>query len=96
MKPVKELNFDTLTTEQKLGLVFCANLNHGEQDLADALKMIREHSLGAVWVRTNQSNRDEILARVRETADYPILILCDAEGEYLQLSICEVSSGSIK
>ena len=79
MKPAKELNFDTLTTEQKIGLLLCANLNHGEKDVEDALTMIREHSLGAVWVRTNQSNRDEILARVRETADYPILILCDAE-----------------
>ena len=36
MKTVKELQFDTLTTEQKIGLLLCANLNHGEKDVEDA------------------------------------------------------------
>ena len=82
MKTVKELQFDTLTTEQKIGLLLCANLNHGEKDVEDALAMIREHRLGAVWVTTNNRNRDEILRRVREVADYPILIFCDAEDGF--------------
>ena len=80
MKKVKELDLHSLTTEQKLGLVFCANLNHGPQDVENALQMIREHRLGAVWVTTNNRNRDEILKKVRKTADYPILIFCDAEN----------------
>ena len=42
--------------------------------------MIREHRLGAVWVRTNSPDRDAILAKVKEAADYPILIFCDAEN----------------
>jgi beta-glucosidase-like glycosyl hydrolase len=41
--------------------------------------MIREHRLGAVWVSHNMKERDEIIARVKEAADYPILIMCDAE-----------------
>ena len=82
MKTVKELQLDTLTTEQKIGLLLCANLNHGEKDVEDALEMIREHRLGAVWVTINNKNRDEILRRVRETADYPILIFCDAEDGF--------------
>ena len=82
MKPVMELDFHTLTTEQKIGLLLCANLNHGPADVEDALTMIREHRLGAVWVTTNNRNRDEILQRVRETADYPILIFCDAEDGF--------------
>ena len=80
MKKVKELDLHSLTAEQKLGLVFCANLGHGEQDIEDALEMIREHRLGAVWIRTNIPGRDEILAKVKEAADYPILIFCDAEN----------------
>ena len=80
MKKVKELDLHSLTAEQKLGLVFCANLNHGPQDVENALQMIREHRLGAVWVTTNNRNRDEILKKVRKTADYPILIFCDAEN----------------
>ena len=79
MKQIKELNRSELTTEQKLGLAFCANLNHGEADVENALQMIREHRLGGVWVTTNNANRDTILAKIRETADYPILIFCDAE-----------------
>ena len=80
MKKIRELDPQTLSTEQKLGLVFCANLNHGPEDVENALQMIREHRLGAVWITTNNKNRDEILARVKETADYPILIFCDAEN----------------
>ena len=78
----RELDRSALTAGQKLGLLLCANLNHGEADVADALTMIREHRLGAVWVPTHMKNRDDILRRVRETADYPILILCDAECGY--------------
>ena len=78
---MKELDRSTLTTEQKLGLLLCANLSpaHGDRDLEDALQMIREHKLGSVWVSFTHPKRDEVLARVREAADYPLLILCDAE-----------------
>ena len=82
MKEVRELVPEILTAEQKLGLLLCANLAHGEADLEDALTMIREHRLGAVWVPTHHKDRDRILARIRETADYPILIMCDAECGY--------------
>ncbi len=77
---MKELDLASLSTEQKLGLLLCANLNHGEADVEDALEMIREHKLGSVWVHSKIKNREDIVRRVRETADYPILILCDAEN----------------
>ena len=79
---MKELDRASLTTEQKLGLLLCANLSpaHGDRDADDAIEMIREHRLGAVWISFAQKNRDELIARVREAADYPILIMCDAEN----------------
>lgn len=76
----RELDPQSLTKEQKLGLLLCANLYQGEKDVSDAIEMIREHRLGAVWIATHMKNRDEVMRRVREAADYPILILCDAEN----------------
>ena len=80
MKKLTELDRSKLTVEQKLGLLLCANLSHGEKDIEDALQMIREHRLGSVWVSYNNKNREDIIARVREAADYPIIIMCDAEN----------------
>ena len=45
MKEIREIDRATLTTEQKLGLVLCANLNHGDADVEYALEMIRERKL---------------------------------------------------
>ena len=79
MKVIRELDKSTLTTEQKLGLLLCANLNHGDADVDNAIEMIRNHALGSVWVAYTHPKRDEIIAKIKEAADYPILILCDAE-----------------
>ena len=80
MKEIRELDRAALTTEQKLGLLLCANLNHGDADVDDAVEMIKNHSLGSVWVTHHHPKRDEIIARVREAADYPIIIMYDAEN----------------
>ena len=80
MKEIRELDRAALTVEQKLGLLLCANLNHGDADVEDAVGMIKNHSLGSVWVTHHHPKRDEILARVREAADYPIIIMYDAEN----------------
>ena len=77
---MKVLNKAELTVEQKLGMVMCATLSHGEADLAYVLEKIRNHSCGAVWVNPRFGFTEEIIARVREVADYPILIVCDSES----------------
>ena len=79
MKPIRELDSKTLTTEQKLGLLLCPMVKAEEGEIATVIQMIREHRLGAVWISHNMKGRDEIIARVKEAADYPILIMCDAE-----------------
>ena len=84
---IKELKFEDLTTEQKLGMVMCGHTSNrldaekSEADIAYALQMIREHRLGAIWVDA-PFKREEIMARIREVADYPILILTDAESGF--------------
>ena len=80
----KELRIEDLTTEQKLGMVLCTNAQSGfsENEIEKMLRMIREHRLGAVWVSRGAPGRDEILKQINETADYPILIVGDAEQGY--------------
>ena len=82
MKILKEIDRSTLTMEQKLGMLLCATLGYGEEDVQDALDLIRERKLGAVWVQPGYKNAMDIIRRVREEADYPILIMTDAENGY--------------
>lgn len=83
----KELKFEDLTVEQKLGMVMCGHTSNrqdpekSEADIAYALQMIKEHRLGAIWVDA-PFKREEVMARIREVADYPILILTDAESGF--------------
>ncbi len=76
---VKEIDRASLSIEQKLGMLLCANLNHGPADVDHAIGLVREHKLGAVWIQPAVKGREETIRRVLEAADYPIAILCDAE-----------------
>ncbi|MBQ8551968.1 MAG: hypothetical protein IJ428_04035 [Clostridia bacterium] len=88
---MKELKFEELSTAQKLGMVMAGIIRplkpsdkkiYGEFDdnLEYTLELIRNHSLGAVWVPTVIDRRDEAIAKIKEAADYPILIFTDAES----------------
>ena len=82
----KELRFEDLTHEQKLGMVLCTNVQPGfsENEVEKVLNMIREHRLGSVWVSRGAKGRNDILKKINEVADYPILIVGDAEQGYDQ------------
>lgn len=89
MKEIKELKFEELTLEQKLGLTMTMTL-HGtwrtEEEKEFVYDLIRKRALGCVWIQQGYANDCEEIARVREIADYPILIMTDAEsgiGEYM-------------
>lgn len=88
MKKIKELKLSELSTEQKIGLTMCGRVfNHKNDELHQehlqyVLNMIKNHSLGAVWVQPTIKGRDEIMALIKETADYPILVFTDAESGY--------------
>ena len=70
-----KLKLENLTTEQKLGMLYCAR-PFNDESLEYTLKLIRNHALGSVQVRPN---RKEFIKKIREAADYPILIICDTE-----------------
>ena len=80
---MKELAFDELTTRQKLGMVFTPILNSwvkSEEDEEFVLDLIKNCSLGSVWIQQGARDDKEMLAKVKKIADYPILIMTDAES----------------
>ena len=86
---MKELKFEELTVKQKLGMVMVGQIKGPgtEENTEYALEMIRNHALGGIWINPKLANAAEVIARVKEAADYPILIMCDAEegigGHYI-------------
>ena len=89
MKQIKELKFEELTLEQKLGMS-CAFLCAGwtESALKDSEyveALIKKRAVGAIWVPPGFPHAEEILERLKNAADYPLLIFTDAEsglGDY--------------
>lgn len=88
MKELKELKFEELTLRQKLGMVFTPLINGGKKEERDddyIIEMIKNRELGSVWIQVGYEDAEEMMQRVKEAADYPILIFTDAEsglGEY--------------
>ena len=92
---IRELDRKSLTIEQKLGLIICTDLTYrkGDADLAE--QMIRERRLGAIWVQPHRDEECEaIRRRLLAAADYPLLVLCDAELGYGDYRIPDVNAFS--
>lgn len=84
---MKELKFEELSVKQKIGMVTCGFVGTSHTDESDEfiLELIREHALGSVWVTPTVHDFEKIMAKIKAAADYPILIITDAEsglGEY--------------
>ena len=80
---MKELKFEELTLRQKLGMVFTPFLNSWKESKEDEefiYDLIRERALGTVWIQQGHRNPENYLAKVKEIADYPIVIMTDAES----------------
>ena len=73
---MKNLRIEDLSVDQKLGMLICARSFRDEDDLEFTLEMIRNHGLGCVQVPFRDA---EIMKKVLEAADYPILIVTDME-----------------
>ena len=73
---MQNLKIEDLSTEQKVGMLLCARSFSSEDDIAFTVELIRNHALGCVQVPWA---KPEIMQRVKEAADYPILIITDME-----------------
>lgn len=77
---MKELELSSMTLEQKLGMVMTANCLYSGEDFDFTLDLIRNHALGCVWLLPDDPQFQEKMDAIHAAADYPILIVTDAEG----------------
>ena len=86
------LKFEDLTLEQKLGMVSCgyvlmdSDWEDFDSNLEYTLDAIRNHRLGSVWMSPGTKSFKYAIEKIKEAADYPILIFTDAEsgiGQYM-------------
>lgn len=82
---MQELKLEELTTKQKLGMAMIGHIWYssdfdGEANLQHALELIWEHALGAIWVEPDENERERVISAIKGAADYPILIITDAES----------------
>ena len=79
---MKELKFEELSVEQKIGMVTCCMIdpwNRNPEMDEFIYEKIRNHALGCVWVYRTIPDFEEVMAKIKEIADYPLLIIDDAE-----------------
>ena len=72
---IMELKQDQLTLEQKLGMCYCAR-PLTEEDLAFTLKLVKKRCVGSVQV---PPRKPHFMKKIREVADYPVILVCDTE-----------------
>ena len=81
---MEELKFEDLTLEQKLGMISVATIGTRQKPEYEeyVLELIRNHSLGCLWVQMGGCDDDMpgFVKKVKEIADYPLLIVQDAES----------------
>ena len=78
---MQELKFEDLSVKQKIGMVTCGIFAPGRNREHDhsVYELIKNHALGCVWVQRGIKDFEEVMAKLKETADYPLLIVTDAE-----------------
>lgn len=89
---MKNLKIEDLSTEQKIGMLLCARSFRTEDDLEFTIELIRNHALGCVQV---PFAKPHIMERVKEAADYPILIITDMEMGFPTSELPAVSPMSL-
>ena len=70
-----QLKLEEMTTEQKLGMLFCAR-KFSEEDIEFIIELIKKRALGCVQL---PANRPDIIERILPQADYPLLVFNDTE-----------------
>ncbi len=81
---MEALKFEDLTLEQKLGMVSVATIGTRKNPEYEEyiIGLIKNHSLGCLWVQMSSCDDDMpgFIKKVKEVADYPLLIVQDAES----------------
>ena len=69
------MNIKNMTLDEKLGMVLCAR-RFEEEDMEFILELVRKRALGSVQGHAAEPGP---LHRILATADYPIIVVNDAE-----------------
>ncbi len=79
---MQELKFEELSLEQKIGMVTCGIFAPGRNKEHDhcVYELIKNHALGCVWVERTTEDFEEVISKLKAAADYPLLIITDAES----------------
>ena len=86
------LQIENMTVEQKIGMVLCARRFDNQEDIDFSLELIKNHALGCAQVLPHQT---EVMKKIKETADYPILIIADMESGFQRAPLPKVSLMSL-
>lgn len=73
-----KLTIEHMTTEQKLGMLFCAR-RFKEEDIQYIIELVKKRALGCIQLPAGHPN---ICERILSEADYPILVFNDAEDGF--------------
>ena len=84
---MKEIKFEEMSLKQKLSFVHNATLNVwcDQADEDYVIELVKNRAIGSVWVQWSWVKGDLIrnrIKRIRDAADYPILIITDAESGF--------------
>lgn len=82
MKELKELKLEELSLEQKLGMAMVATIWDEGCDIDYLEGLIKNHALGGIWVIPKEGQNDAVLKRLKDAADYPLLVYTDAENGF--------------
>ncbi len=85
------LNAENLTLEQKLGMVLCARKWNTQADIDFALELIKNRALGCVQIPFNEKT-PYLIKKIKEVADYPIIIVNDMEKGYPLCNLPKISA----
>ena len=80
------LKLEDLTVEQKIGMVLCARRYH-EDDIEFILELVKNRALGSFQAPTWGP---ELIKKIKDAADYPILVVNDTESGYPTSSLPKV------
>ena len=76
---MRELKLSELTTEEKVGMAMIGYVSSLDEQFDYCIELIKSHRLGGIYINPTDSKLKERMARIKEAADYPILIMCDPE-----------------
>ena len=70
-----ELKQEQMTLEQKLGMCYCAR-PLTDADLEFTLELVKKRCVGSIQV---PPRKPHFMQKIREVADYPVILVCDTE-----------------